>query len=71
MTFFEDLVQSRREGTAPPQVEQAGPPEPPEITFDPSLIPGAWSCGGPDGCGALVEGRLTDFHTAWHHDAGV
>ncbi len=72
--FFERLVQDRRDGIAPPQVEQMKqaepepePPASPEVTFSPGVVPGAWTCSR---CFALVDGRLTPNHADWHRRIG-
>lgn len=69
--FFDQLVNDRRDGIAPPQLEQMKQAEPEpdeqrpsEVTFSASSVPGAWSCNR---CFALVDGRLTPNHADWHY----
>jgi hypothetical protein len=69
--FFDQLVNDRREGIAPPQVEHLRQVAPPEVTFwelcDPPN-PALWECSR---CFALVTGSSSANHADWHYLTGT
>ena len=68
--FFEQLVNDRRDGIAPPQVEQraeAEPPPPLEVTFSLFSGTGLVVC---DRCGACIDTLRAPDHTDWHRRVG-
>ncbi len=70
--FFERLVQDRRDGIAPPQIEQMQetapePEKPPEVTFWPTDLPGVMEC---QRCWCLVREVRAPDHADEHYRGG-
>ncbi len=72
--FFEQLVQNRRDGIAPPQIEQMkqGEPEPeqqkpPQVTYWPTDLPGVVEC---QRCWSLVRDVRAPDHADEHYRGG-
>ncbi len=65
--FFNQLVQARRDGTAPQPDAPAKEPSPLQVNFYPAPFDGLSTCGR---CMALLVTEYAPTHAEWHREQG-